>query len=115
MRTLAIFSLVLAILSNALAQGPPQPADSKVKGTSFLDHDTPIKDFWGQTFLKENIPYLDIPDQNIQDVYYYRFSSLQRHLRYILPGTGYMITEFMQPVDYAGAFGTQPQSHVSIV
>lgn len=98
-------ALTLLQLSAVAAQGPPLPADSNVTGTSFLDHNAPIDGFWGQTFLRENIPFLDIPDQNIQDVYYYRFSVIQRHLRYIRPGTGYMITEFMQPVSYAGAFG----------
>jgi hypothetical protein len=74
--------------------------------TAFLDHVTPIRNFFGKTFLTENIPFIDIPDSNIQDVYYYRWSSLQRHLRYTVPGTGYIITEFMQPVGYAQALNT---------
>ncbi|KAI1266931.1 Six-hairpin glycosidase-like protein [Xylariaceae sp. FL1019] len=86
------------------SHGLLQRAD--LKGTSFLDHDKPISSFFGQTFLKDNIPYLDIPDSLIQDVYYYRWSAIQRHLRYVLPGTGYMLTEFMQSVGYAKAFGT---------
>lgn len=98
--------MVTSLLASTQAQGPPAPADQNVKGTSFLDHDTPIQGFFGQTFLKQNIPYIDIPDKNIQDVYYYRWSVLQRHLRYTLPGTGYMVTEFMQPVNYAGPFGS---------
>ncbi|KAI0164582.1 Six-hairpin glycosidase-like protein [Xylariaceae sp. FL1272] len=81
-------------------------ARAELTGTSFLDHDKPISSYFGQTFLKDNIPYLDIPDSLIQDVYYYRWSAIQRHLRYVLPGTGYMLTEFMQSVGYAKAFGT---------
>jgi hypothetical protein len=90
----------------AVAQAPPQPENINVTETSFLDHDTPISGFWGQTFLRENIPFIDIPDSNIQDVYYYRWSSLQRHLRYTIAGTGYILTEFCQPVGYAQALNT---------
>ncbi|KAJ3569883.1 hypothetical protein NPX13_g5925 [Xylaria arbuscula] len=75
-------------------------------GTSFLDHEDPISEFSGRSFLKENIPYIDIPDNLIQDVYYYRWTSLQRNLRYVTAGTGYMCTEFVHSVGYAQAFGT---------
>ncbi|GAW23771.1 hypothetical protein ANO14919_133480 [Xylariales sp. No.14919] len=77
-----------------------------VRGTSFLDHEDAISGFFGRTFLRDNIPYIDIPDQLIQDVYYYRWTSLQRNLRYVTAGTGYMCTEFVHPVGYAQAFGT---------
>ncbi|KAK6073656.1 Nuclear GTPase SLIP-GC 3 [Seiridium cupressi] len=88
-----------------VSQSPPHPGGTG-NGTSFLDHDALISGFFGQTFLKENIPFIDIPDQLIQDVYYYRWSALQRQLRYTIAGTGYMCTEFMQPVGYAKAFGS---------
>jgi len=39
----------------------------------------------------------------MQEVYYYRLSSIQRYLRYTVPGTGYILTEFVQPVGYAQA------------
>ncbi|KAI5861539.1 Six-hairpin glycosidase-like protein [Durotheca rogersii] len=82
------------------------PEDGAAKGTSFLDHEGPISAFAGKTFLKENIPFIDIPDSLVQDVYYYRWTSIQRNLRYIKAGIGYMCTEFVQPVWYAKAFGT---------
>ncbi|KAK3715166.1 hypothetical protein LTR37_007376 [Vermiconidia calcicola] len=106
MSNLIVVAILAVLWTGTIAQGPPLLANSNVKATEFLDRDTPIQGFFGQTFLKDNIPYIDIPDKNIQDVYYYRFSVLQRHLRYTTAGTGYMITEFMQPVDYAGPFGT---------
>lgn len=77
-----------------------------VSGTSFLDHEDPISGFLGRSFLRDNIPFIDIPDKLIQDVYYYRWTSLQRNLRYVTAGTGYMCTEFVHPVGYAQAFGT---------
>lgn len=85
---------------------PPRPELEYVKGTSFLDHETPISAFAGKSFLRHNIPFIDIPDSLIQDVYYYRWTSIQRNLRYIRAGTGYMCTEFVQPVGYAKAFGS---------
>ena len=91
---------------SVLSQAPPQPENKNIRGTSFLDHETPIKDFNGKTFLHENIPYIDIPDKNIQDVYYYRWWSLARHLRYSVPGAGYVVTEFVQPVPSAKTFST---------
>ncbi|KAI1206109.1 Six-hairpin glycosidase-like protein [Annulohypoxylon truncatum] len=84
----------------------PQPKNGGVEGTSFLDHEKPISTFAGKSFLRHNIPFIDIPDPLIQDVYYYRWTSMQRNLRYIRAGTGYMCTEFVQPVGYAQAFGS---------
>ncbi|GAP90349.1 putative six-hairpin glycosidase [Rosellinia necatrix] len=76
------------------------------RGTLFLDHEGPLSGFQGRSFLRDNIPFIDIPDKLIQDVYYYRWTSLQRNLRYVTAGTGYMCTEFIHPVGYAKAFGT---------
>ncbi|KAE8452221.1 hypothetical protein EG329_001688 [Mollisiaceae sp. DMI_Dod_QoI] len=100
LKSVFLFSTLL------LAQGPPQPEDINITGTNFLDHEKPISSFWGQTFLNENIPYIDIPNENIQEVYYYRWSTIQRHLRYTIAGTGYILTEFVQPVGYAQALNT---------
>lgn len=105
--TLSIILQIIAVFfTAATAQWPPQPENINISGTTFLDHDTPISQFWGKTFLKENIPFIDIPDRLIQDVYYYRWSSIQRHLRYTVAGTGYILTEFVQPVGYAQALNT---------
>jgi hypothetical protein len=101
--TLRVLSFLIPFVQ---AQTPPQPENINITGTAFLDHDKPISGFAGQTLLKENIPYIDIPDTQIQDVYYYRWSSIVRHLRYTTAGTGYILTEFMQPVGYAQALNT---------
>jgi len=100
--------LVLVYTALARRQLPSSVSQNKagVKGTSFLDHEDPISDFFGRSFLRDNIPYIDIPDKLIQNVYYYRWTSLQRNLRYVTAGTGYMCTEFVHPVGYAKAFGT---------
>ncbi len=125
MHTIQTITLVTAPLAKASAQGPHQPADQGVQGTHFLDHDTPLQGFWGRTFLKDNIPYLDIPDPTIRKSLPLRVCLTNRTYRetcrgYLLlslfsrseafalraSGVGYMITEFMQPVSYAGAFGS---------
>lgn len=90
----------------ALAQQPPKPTDGSSIGTDFLDHDSPISSYFGKEFLKENIPYIDIPDKNIEEVYYYRWSTLADHLRYTTAGSGYILTEFIQPVGYAEEYNT---------
>ncbi|KAL7629794.1 hypothetical protein AAE478_001317 [Parahypoxylon ruwenzoriense] len=102
----AIGLLWVFVYSTFGQRAPPQSGYQNIKGTSFLDHDNPISAFAGKSFLKHNIPFIDIPDSLLQDVYYYRWTSIQRNLRYIKAGTGYMCTEFVQPVGYAKAFGT---------
>lgn len=106
LKLLRTFRFVSFLIPFVQAQSPPQPENINIAGTSFLDHDQPISGYAGQTLLKENIPYIDIPDAQIQDVYYYRWSSIVRHLRYTTAGTGYILTEFMQPVGYAQALNT---------
>ncbi|MEH0450215.1 hypothetical protein QA811_43460 [Streptomyces sp. B21-102] len=53
-------------------------------------------------WYKDNIPFVDTPDNDIDDVYYYRWSSYKRALRYTVPGTGYVSTEYDVPIGYAG-------------
>ena len=108
-RILILLSFSLLYQPNCnfvLAQFPPSPENLAINGTIFLDHEAPISNFNGKTFLRENIPYIDIPDSNIQGVYYYRWSTLARHLHCAIPGAGYVLTEFVQPVDYSMAFNT---------
>lgn len=106
MSALMILLMLMPFPRCSDAQVPPQPEDINVKGTSFLDHESPIHDFAGKTFLRENIPYIDIPDRGIEEVYYYRWASLARHLHYSIAGAGFVLTEFVQPVGYAKTFST---------
>jgi hypothetical protein len=45
---------------------------------------------------------VDTPDTTINEVYYYRWSTHKRALRYTTPGTGYIATEYDQPIWYSG-------------
>ncbi|MFN5423241.1 MAG: MGH1-like glycoside hydrolase domain-containing protein, partial [bacterium] len=51
-------------------------------------------------FLKDNIPFLDCPDKEIEEVYYYRWWTFRKHIKQTLDG--YVITEFMPAVSWAG-------------
>ncbi|CAG2168070.1 unnamed protein product [Oppiella nova] len=52
------------------------------------DKTSKVKDFAEHQWFVRNIPFIEIPDKHIEDVYYYRWSSLKRHLRYTITGTG---------------------------
>ncbi|TGJ82500.1 hypothetical protein E0Z10_g6276 [Xylaria hypoxylon] len=105
---LSVIMTFLVLTHTVLAHRQPQIFQNTggIRGTSFIDHEDTISGFHGRTFLRDNIPYIDIPDKLVQDVYYYRWTSLQRNLRYVTAGIGYMCTEFVHPVGYAQAFGT---------
>ncbi|KAI1373316.1 Six-hairpin glycosidase-like protein [Hypoxylon crocopeplum] len=104
---ISAIGVLWVLIYTVVDQTPSRPEHQDIEGgTSFLDHEAPISTFAGKTFLRHNIPYIDIPDSLVQDVYYYRWTTIQRNLRYIKAGTGYMCTEFVQPVGYAKAFGS---------
>lgn len=98
--------LLCSLIVGSFAQQPPQPEDASLNGTSFLNHASYVSSFAESDWFMANIPFIDVPDQSISDVYYYRWSSLKRHLKYTTAGVGYVLTEFVQPVGYAAAFGT---------
>lgn len=79
---------------------------TSASSSSSLLNNTVLDSFDGSQWLKDNIPLIDIPDKTIEEIYYYRWSVLQRHLHYTYPGTGYVITEFQNPIGYASLFNT---------
>jgi hypothetical protein len=56
-------------------------------------------------WYKANIPFLDVPDKDIQAVYYYRWSVVQRNLRNT-GADGYISTEFISPVGWGNIFNS---------
>jgi hypothetical protein len=81
--------------------------DALLNHYSTLYANTPFpQSFADPQWFKENIPFLDCPDSTIQDVYYYRWSSYKRHVRYTVPGIGYILTEFLANIDYAGLYSS---------
>lgn len=96
MRVFSLFSGSLAFTAVTAATA----------ATEVINKDNQVGQYHDPSWLKENIPFIDIPDNDIQNVYYYRWSVLQRHLYSTYAGNGYAISEFMQPVTYAQRYGS---------
>lgn len=55
-------------------------------------------------FLRRNIPYFDCPDKELELTYYFRWWTLRKHIRRTTDG--YVFTEFLPPVPWAGKHNT---------
>ena len=110
MRAGHYFSVLLAtILLEAgptFAIDPPDPAPPAAPGgTSFLNHTTLLGNINDPVWFEQNIPFLEVPDSKIQQVYYYRWMTYKEHLTYTSPIYGWLSTEFLQPVFYGAPYG----------
>ena len=71
-----------------------------VPGTKMISN----ADTWN--FLQANIPFFECPDQEIEEVYYYRWWTFRKHIK--KTPDGYIITEFMPNVAWAGKYNSIP-------
>jgi predicted GH43/DUF377 family glycosyl hydrolase len=55
-------------------------------------------------FLQNNIPLLDCPDPDIEEIYYFRWWTFRKHIKQT--PAGFVITEFLPPVPWAGKHNT---------
>ncbi|TKG95330.1 hypothetical protein EYV94_07750 [Puteibacter caeruleilacunae] len=55
-------------------------------------------------FLKENIPYFECPDKEIEKTYYFRWWTYRKHIK--KTSSGFVITEFLPNVPWAGVYNT---------
>ncbi|MBM4023914.1 MAG: hypothetical protein FJ280_00685 [Planctomycetes bacterium] len=55
-------------------------------------------------FLKDNIPLLDCPDEDIERTYYFRWWTYRKHLKET--PDGFVVLEFLPPVSWAGKHNT---------
>jgi len=78
----------------------PQP----VTGTHLLDHGSYLAGLNDPAWYEANIPFVDLPDKTIQDVYYYRWRVWKEHLRYTNPTDGWVSTEFLDCCSYAAPY-----------
>src|SRR5690606_25345823 len=60
----------------------------------------PNADAW--VFLRENIPFFECPDKQLERTYYFRWWTYRKHIKQT-PG-GYIITEFLPDVPWAGKY-----------
>lgn len=73
--------------------------------TSFLDHDYLLSNLDDPNWFEHNVGILDTPSQELQDVYYYRWQMYREHIYYTSAQYGYILTEFLAPVPWAGPYG----------
>lgn len=55
-------------------------------------------------WFEQNIPWLDVPDKSLEEIYYFRWYSFQKHIKHT-PG-GFVIDEFTVKVPWAGKYNT---------
>jgi len=97
-RTLAAAGLVLSAVavpagSSAAADAPATavaPVAPAADGaTHFVDQAAKLAGFNDPQWYQANIPFLDVPDKQIEAVYYYRWRTWKEHLRYTDPADGW--------------------------
>ena len=79
--------------------------NSQFLSSELIDKSSKLKNIDEKEWFVENIPFVEVPDKQIEEVYYYRWSSHKRHLRYTAIGSGYAVTEFVHDVGYGKKFG----------
>ena len=55
---------------------------------------------WG--WMKRNIPLFECPQQNVEEIYYFRWWSMRKHIKQT--PQGYVMTEFLVPRSYADKY-----------
>ena len=55
-------------------------------------------------FLKENIPYFNCPDLELEKTYYFRWWTFRKHIK--MTPAGFIITEFLPEVSWAGKYNS---------
>lgn len=55
-------------------------------------------------WFEQNIPWLDVPDKQLEQIYYFRWYSFQKHIRET--PYGHVIDEFLDDVPWAGKYNT---------
>jgi predicted GH43/DUF377 family glycosyl hydrolase len=99
---------------SALGQESPKPTVLKAAGVkhfidAFNQNDTEqypsfLSNAKAWDFLKNNIPLLDCPDKDINEIYYFRWWGFRKHLRETREG--FVITEFLPSVGWAGKYNS---------
>ena len=101
---LALVATTLTVLpGEAAAAAPGYPP--RGAGTDFLDHDALLAGYAEPDWYKANIPFAELPDKEMQDVYYYRWRVWKSHLQWTNSGNGYILTEFLNDPGYGAAYG----------
>jgi len=65
-----------------------------------------FKNKQAQCSIGHEIPLFECPDEDIERTYYFRWWTYRKHLRRIKDGEGWVVTEFLPDVSWAGAENT---------
>ncbi|GAB7036570.1 MULTISPECIES: MGH1-like glycoside hydrolase domain-containing protein [Catenuloplanes] len=83
----------------------PATAPETVGPAAILDRRALLGDVPEPGWYEANIPFVDLPDAEIEDTYYYRWRTFKEALKYTGPRDGWIVTEFLGPVGYSAPFG----------
>ncbi|MDX8033336.1 discoidin domain-containing protein [Lentzea sp. BCCO 10_0856] len=98
-------ALVVSTAWPAVAQAPPGLYPAVGAGTNFLDHAELLGNVPEPAWYEANIPFVDLPDREIRDTYYYRWRTYREALKYTGPRDGWIVSEFLGPVGYSAPNG----------
>ena len=107
---LSLVSLILTDLRAETSSGPALLSSGDLKNyvTRFNADDeemfSNIKNKDAYAFLKNNIPLFDCPDEDFRRTYYFRWWTYRKHIK--KTEDGYVVTEFMPKVSWAGKHNT---------
>ncbi|MCI2416086.1 discoidin domain-containing protein [Saccharopolyspora sp. K220] len=87
------------------SHAPSSPYPEVGPGTQFLDHAALLDGLPEPGWFAANIPLVDVPEPEIQQVYYYRWRVFYEALKYTGPAEGWIVTEFLAPVGYSAPGG----------
>ncbi|USX53413.1 discoidin domain-containing protein [Lentzea sp. HUAS12] len=74
-------------------------------GTNFLNHAELLGNVPEPAWYEANVPFVDLPDREIRDTYYYRWRTYREALKYTGPKDGWIVSEFLGPVGYSAPNG----------
>jgi len=116
-KPLATCFLGAAALSACTAAPPPEPTLQPVLTAAAFEHHVShfnemidegvvnhVPDAEAWPWLKANIPLFEAPDADFQEIYYYRWWTLRKHLKQT--PDGFVFTEFIRPVGHATEHNT---------
>jgi len=102
------FSVVLAfpLRSNALGNELIEKYfdEFRLADEELYPHD--IRNGHAGSWALSSIPRFECPDKDIERTYYFRWWTYRKHLRRTKDGSGWVVTEFLPDVSWAGAENT---------
>ncbi|MFD5828260.1 discoidin domain-containing protein [Lentzea sp. NPDC060358] len=107
MTILVVAALAVSSASPAVAQraAAPDLYPAVGAGTSVLDHADLLGTVPEPAWYEANVPFVDVPDREIRDTYYYRWRTYKEALKYTGPKDGWIVSEFLGPVGYSAPNG----------